>query len=960
MRWRRYVLLLLIGIVVGGPAPAGEPPTAPLLRLDTGMHGAIIMRIAVDRGGRWLATASDDKTLRLWDLKSGRLERVLRPPLGLGLEGKLFAVAMSPDGEWVATAGWTGGYWDRQYDIYVFRRASGEMVRRLSGLATVISDLAWSPDGRYLAAAPGARGGALRVYRTADFAPLGEDLDFADGSFGLDFDATGRLVATSRDGDLRLYRVSDAGLTRLVRRPAPGGKEPFAVRFSADGSRIAIGFIDSRQVAVVDAASLELRFFADATGVDNGSLGAVAWGPDGSLYAGGMYANGQGNPVRRWPDGGRGQPRDLPAAASTVMDLRPLPGGGVVFGAGGPAWGVLDAAGTRIRVVGGAAADLRGNHEGFRLSRDGRSVQFSYELGGRSPARFDAAARRLEAGANTALTPPTTVAPGLAVDGWRETRSPSLNGRPLPLQPFENAHSLALEPDGGGFVLGADWSLRRVDRDGQERWRRPVPDVPWSVNIAADGRLLVVAYGDGTIRWHRLADGNELLAFFPHADRRRWVLWTPGGYYDASPGAEELIGWHVNRGNDAAADFFPASRFRAQFYRPEVVARVLETLDEGRAIELANAERGRAAATPVAVANLLPPVVDLVGPADRTAVSSSPVTLRYRVRTPADAPLSGLRVRVNGQAVAVPEGRSLALAALSGVRELSVPIPAQDSEILVFAENKNGVSTPATLHVSWRGAAPAKDEFSVKPKLYVLAVGVSDYDKPELRLGFAAKDAQDFAAALGRQKGALYRDVEAKLLTDKAATRDEVVDGLDWLQRQVTAKDVGMLFLAGHGVNDANGIYYFLPANADADKLKRTGVAFSDIKNTLASLAGKALFFVDTCHSGNVMGGRRALPVDVDGLVNELTAAENGVVVFASSTGKQYSLEDPVWGNGAFTKALVEGITGKADLQRSGRITHKMLDFYVAERVKELTGGRQTPVNPSPQGVPDFPIAVVK
>jgi hypothetical protein len=37
-----------------------------------------------------------------------------------------------------------------------------------------------------------------------------------------------------------------------------------------------------------------------------------------------------------------------------------------------------------------------------------------------------------------------------------------------------------------------------------------------------------------------------------------------------------------------------------------------------------------------------------------------------------------------------------------------------------------------------------------------------------------------------------------------------------------------------------------------------------------------------------------------------------------------------------------------------------MLDFYIAERVKELTGGKQTPVNPSPQGVPDFPIAIVR
>ena len=371
-------------------------------------------------------------------------------------------------------------------------------------------------------------------------------------------------------------------------------------------------------------------------------------------------------------------------------------------------------------------------------------------------------------------------------------------------------------------MLGADWYLRLYDRQGNERWQVANPGAAWGVNIPGNGRVVVAAFSDGTIRWYRLSDGHELMAFFPHADRKRWVLWTPSGYYDASPGAEDLIGWHLNRGKDSAADFYPASRFRNQFYRPDVIARVLQTLDEGEAVRLANEETGRKAdAAPVQVQKVLPPVVELLSPAEGAGVSSANVTLRYNVRAPADAPVTALRVRVNGQAVSLPDTRNLAVAATGGAREVSVPIPSQDSEIMLFAENKNGVSTPAAVRVAWKGRAPApagKDDFVVKPKLYVLAVGVSKYQKPELQLQFAAKDAQDFAAVLKKQQGALYREVEVKLLTDDKATRDEVVDGLDWLQRQVTAKDVGMLFLAGHGVNDPNGIYYYLPANADIDK----------------------------------------------------------------------------------------------------------------------------------------------
>jgi len=95
---------------------AAEPPTAPILRIETGMHTAAINRIDVDRSGRWLVSASYDKTVRVWDLAAvgatGRSPlrdiqptRILRPPIGKGNEGKLYSVAISPDGNLVAAGG---------------------------------------------------------------------------------------------------------------------------------------------------------------------------------------------------------------------------------------------------------------------------------------------------------------------------------------------------------------------------------------------------------------------------------------------------------------------------------------------------------------------------------------------------------------------------------------------------------------------------------------------------------------------------------------------------------------------------------------------------------------------------------------------------------------------------------------------------------------------------------------
>jgi hypothetical protein len=147
------------------------------------------------------------------------------------------------------------------------------------------------------------------------------------------------------------------------------------------------------------------------------------------------------------------------------------------------------------------------------------------------------------------------------------------------------ARSLAIAPDAQSFVLGAEWSLRRFDKAGNQIWEKPVPSVAWGVNLAREGRLILAAYGDGTIRWHRAADGEELLALFihvpedPNADKR-WVLWTPEGYYTASPnGGEDLIGWHVNRGLDQAADFYPAETFRSTFHRPDLVQKAIDKAD---------------------------------------------------------------------------------------------------------------------------------------------------------------------------------------------------------------------------------------------------------------------------------------------------------------------------------------------------------------------------------------------
>jgi WD40 repeat protein len=976
-----FVLALMVSIYTERAYSSGVPQE-PILRLEVGAHNAGIWSIAVDSSNRILVTGSEDKTVRVWDI-SGRGEplRVLRPPIGEGEEGHVFAVALSPDQRTVACGGRTGSPKQGDACVYLFDRATGTMTRRLGGLPGWVQHLVYTPNGRFLAVVTGEGGGkaswsGVRIFRLPDYALVAEDRDYGDFVKWVESNPTGSQVATScYDGFVRLYDLSglESRGAPLPRRIAPvskirppGGKRPWGLAFSSDGTLLAVGLNLAPGVDVlkVDGNTLKHGYSPDTTGVrGNGrDLKAVAWSTDGRfLYAGGGHRLKGVAQIRKWSDRGRGRYSDLPVGVDlALLHLLPLRAGGVAYSSRDGSFGLLNARDEATLLGPQAIPIYEGNYEGFLLSPDGTTIQFAYERGGRSPALFSVKERRLadtssslEAGLKTSFSLQAPITKGLGVTDWKNSLTPKLKGNPLPLKQ-ELAKCLAVRPDQSGFLLGTSTSLFLFDSAGKGAWRVRMPAGVWGVNT--NGQVAVAALGDGTVRWYRMKDGKELLTFFPHADKKRWVLWTPSGYYDSSPGAEELIGWHVNNGSDQAADFFPISRFRLTYYRPDVVAKVLETLDEPEAIKLANEESGRKKAE-ISVARILPPVVSILSPRDGSETSAKEIEVKFEVRSPSGEPVTNARVLVDGR----PIGRGLPIKEMQkdqDVHATKVPIPEKDTEITIIAENRHGASEPATVTLKWHGKTK-EGEFTIKPKLYVLAIGVSKYEDKNLTLQFAAKDAKDFAESLLKEKGGLYRDVVVKVLIDEKANRDEIIDGFDWISKETTSRDIAIVFLAGHGVNEKGGVYYFLPVNANIDRLRRTGVPFSEMKNTVTSLAGKTILFIDTCHAGNVMGARGA-PTDITGVVNELASAENGAVVFASSTGKQYSFEDLAWGNGAFTKAAVEGIEGKADYTGKGRITINMLDLYISERVKELTKGKQTPATAKPKTIPDFPLALKK
>jgi hypothetical protein len=149
------------------------------------------------------------------------------------------------------------------------------------------------------------------------------------------------------------------------------------------------------------------------------------------------------------------------------------------------------------------------------------------------------------------------------------------------------SRSLAIHPGGHRFVLGTGWALRAFDDEGKALWNRAAPGEAWAVNITGDGRLVVAAHADGTIRWHRMDDGRELLALYVLSDKKNWVAWTPEGFYAATPGAYGVLRWHVNHGADRAAEAVPVSAI-PKLNRPDALSLVLQEMETARALGIAD------------------------------------------------------------------------------------------------------------------------------------------------------------------------------------------------------------------------------------------------------------------------------------------------------------------------------------------------------------------------------------
>ncbi|MBW2708813.1 MAG: WD40 repeat domain-containing protein [Deltaproteobacteria bacterium] len=279
---RSLIASLLFACLFPFPAGGAEKP---VLVIDPGGHKAIIRDVIFTRDGRYLVSASGDKTIRVWDVKTGGINRVIRGQIGAGDEGKIYAAALSPDNEWMAVGGWLAKNPSERDAIRLYHFPTGRLAGLLKGHDNVVFSLAFSPDSRFLAS--GSADKTVRVWDVSRKRAVHTLKGHKNYIYALAWFPDGkRLISGSFDHTLMIW---DPKTGRRIKTLTGHGDDVVSVAVSPDGRHIVSGS-DDKTLRLWDGRS---GAFVKVLAEQNQTVDSLSFSPDGREILTG-HGNGSG------------------------------------------------------------------------------------------------------------------------------------------------------------------------------------------------------------------------------------------------------------------------------------------------------------------------------------------------------------------------------------------------------------------------------------------------------------------------------------------------------------------------------------------------------------------------------------------------------------------------------------------------------------------------------------------
>ncbi|MFJ8111125.1 AAA family ATPase [Streptomyces sp. NPDC096132] len=497
------------------PEPLGKPLTG---------HSSWVSSAVFSPDGHTLAGAGDDGTIRLWDVRDPATPRPLGKPLAARGGGTIYLVAFSPDGKTLASANE-----DSEVRLWnVADPSAPTALATLPGHTAAVRSVAFTPDGRTLAT--GGDDNTVRLWNTTDPGhphPLGRPLTGHDGTIhSVAFSPDGKTLASgSADDTVRLWSVTDPSHATALGAPLTGHTGPvWSVSFSPDGSLLAAASADSTAILWNVSDPAYPSQVGEPLAGSSGEMYALGFSPDGTTLA-----TGSGdNKIRLW---------SVPTSDMIGRSGAFRPDG---------------------RVLGTAARD--GRVHLWNVERPDRpeplGAPFMPADGGYRSLAFSPDGRTL-----------AVLTDNRAVHLWNvaDPAHPVSYGSPITLRTrFTGPDALAYSPDGRVLATGYDdrtiqlWNVSDPTRPAP--LGSPLTGHKGYVNalvFSPDGKTLASGSADGTIRLWNITDptkaaglGNPLKG---HSGPINALVYSPDGKTLASGSDDDTVRlWNITDPTKAA------------------------------------------------------------------------------------------------------------------------------------------------------------------------------------------------------------------------------------------------------------------------------------------------------------------------------------------------------------------------------------------------------------------------
>lgn len=861
--------------------------------------------IALSPDGKLLAGYREDKTIKLWDVLTGAELHTL--PFG-----DAYSIAFSPDGKTLASA--------RRGMVRLWDVSAGTELRTLKAQREWLFSLLFSPDGKTIAA-----GGI-------DYTVGGKRESEAVGKLPLKpIEILQQNPAfTGKDYTVKLWDASTGVLLQTLIGSSHAVK---SVAFSPDGKILAAG-TDYTAIRLWDVSTSTELFTADEG--EPGIVGPIAFGLGGKAIA----RLSQNEFIKLWEVSTGRLLREFPGLMAIIK---------IAFSPDGKILAIMDYAEEKITLFDvSTGAELRSfdgdsDVKAMAFSPDGKTLvvvesadiiildvstgkklhTFQMYSGDTADSGSVDSAALSPDGKTLATTDKTTT------KLWDV-----LTGRELHTLQVSNATALAFSVDGKTLATGnsnGTVKLWDVSTGRELQTLKGHSDHIYSIAFSPNNKYLATGSEDTTIKIWEISSGKELASILA-INQRDWLVITPDGLFDSSPGAWNKIIW---RFNNNTFNFAPAEAFFSDYYYPGLLTDIFADKRPAAPSDISQKDR-RQPQLKLSLTDIQP----------NTTLATRDVMVKIDV-SQAPAGAQDVRLFRNGSLVKVWHGDVLK-GQTSATLEATIPIVAGENRLTAYAFNHDNIkSSDATLTVN--GA----DSLKRPGTAYILAVGINEYANPQYNLKYAVPDAQDFAKEVKRQQAKLgqYERVEVISLDDKEATKANILKSLTDLSAKIQPEDAVIIYFAGHGTAQGNR-FYLVPHDlgyaGSRTKLDSAGlqnilahsISDEELEKAVEGIdAGQMLLVIDACNSGQALEAeeKRRGPMNSKGLAQ--LAYEKGMYILTAAQSYQAALEASKLGHGYLTYALVEeGLkTAAADTApKDGQVLLREWLDYATTRVPQI------------------------